>query len=193
MARSKIDWNFWLAMPYVRVWQAAALSLGIDPDKLANDESDAWEDCDPPDLLSLSELTKRIRLLAAARLDPQYFRAGASRGTPADHDIQLIPVGKWLKARSRIPIDENLLAASEAADRPLEISQPTIVTNGELAWINLARDEARRIAEARPKLSQSRMAEKIHEKFTANGTTGRGGKVPSSATIKRTALTGMKF
>lgn len=29
-----IDWQFWNAMPHVKLWQACALAVGLDPDKL---------------------------------------------------------------------------------------------------------------------------------------------------------------
>lgn len=29
-----IDWQFWRAMPHVKLWQACALAVGLDPDKL---------------------------------------------------------------------------------------------------------------------------------------------------------------
>ena len=32
--KASIDWLFWKAMPHVKLWQACALAVGLDPDKL---------------------------------------------------------------------------------------------------------------------------------------------------------------
>lgn len=133
MAVSKIDWNFWFALPRVKVWQAVALSLNIDPDKLKAyqdgppaQNSDVWKD--PVifhDRHTRDEFDKRSRLLGARVSDRAYFAAnnldfGGNRNL---HSVKLVEVAKWLQALGRTPIADGLLAGL-AKPEALKVPDP---------------------------------------------------------------------
>ena len=81
----KPDWEFWLRMPNVKVWQACALSLGIDPDSMKHDRN-SWmlggsggpifESGTFENDAEKTEFYKRLRLLMANLHDRDHFSPG---------------------------------------------------------------------------------------------------------------------
>ncbi len=98
---SSIDWDFWLHMPAVTVWQACALSLEIDPDKM-NKIQDAWMEPSRPlfkdeSFRSAEEkeiFEKRLRLLSKS-IYTEYFRLYKETGYAAYSEIYLKDLAKW--------------------------------------------------------------------------------------------------
>ena len=69
---SDIDWDFWLNMPTVRIWQACALSLNIDPEKMKQHpdgymtpEGFLFKDESFKTNKEKDEFNKRLRLLSS--------------------------------------------------------------------------------------------------------------------------------
>ncbi len=81
------DWEFWLHLPQIELWQAPALSLGIDPDSLEFTR-DGWmagggmndgpfiEEDSFPSIEAHTQYKKRLRLLRAHSSDQAYFQPG---------------------------------------------------------------------------------------------------------------------
>jgi hypothetical protein len=129
MADSKVDWEFWVTLRQVKVWQAVALSLGLDPDTM-NQSRDYWrhppEDRDIPNVRLRDEFGQRLRLLVGDRLDPTRFTAESnSTDTPANHRVLLAEVGAWLAALGRGPVAPAFLSALGAPDVPVDIATAT--------------------------------------------------------------------
>ncbi len=98
---SSIDWDFWLHMPVVTVWQACALSLKIDPDKM-NKIQDEWMEPSRPlfkneSFRSAEEkeiFEKRLRLLSKS-IYTKYFHLYTEPGYAAYSEIYLKDLAKW--------------------------------------------------------------------------------------------------
>jgi hypothetical protein len=122
MTISSIDWDFWRTMPEVKVWQAIALSLGIDPDRM--DQSRDYgrlapADADVANARMRTEFAGRLQLLVAALPDPEHFTKGlVSSDTPANHRVQLKQVAAWLRLTGRLPLAESFLIATGVSQPP---------------------------------------------------------------------------
>jgi hypothetical protein len=129
MADSKVDWDFWVTLREVKVWQAVALSLGLDPDTM-NQSRDFWrhspEDRDIPNVRLRDEFSQRLRLLVSDRLDPKRFTGQSnSTDTPANHRVLLAEVGTWLAGLGRAPVSAAFLnALGMPAGIALPVSSP---------------------------------------------------------------------
>ena len=115
MAAPAVDWEFWLTLPQVKAWQAVALSMGFDPDRM-NQSRDYWkqapDDHDVPNVRARERFGERLRLLIAGRQDSQQFSVqSSSLDTPANHRVVLREVAAWLRALDGAPIDAEFLAA----------------------------------------------------------------------------------
>jgi hypothetical protein len=126
MADSKVDWNFWVTLRQVKVWQAVALSLDLDPDTM-NQSRDFWrhppEDRDIPNVRLREEFGLRMRLLVDERLDRERFSEGSdSSDTPANHRVQLAEVASWLVGLDRVPVSTAFLSALDMPDGRVTIA-----------------------------------------------------------------------
>lgn len=127
MADLPVDWEFWLALPTVKVWEAVALSLGLNPEAM-NQSRDYWkhaaQDHDVPATPLRAEFGLRLRLLVGSLTDPTHFSSERlSADTPANHRVRLQQVGQWLQAIDRRPITEAFL--SKLALSPVELPGPS--------------------------------------------------------------------
>lgn len=108
----KPDWKFWGEMPQVKLWQAVALSLNLDPDGIdadCIDSEDLTLECDsvryklfghdedaPPSNETLANFSKRLRLLVANLSNREFFSAGTlNMGSPALHGVKLNEFAVW--------------------------------------------------------------------------------------------------
>ena len=98
---SSVDWDFWLQLPAVTVWQACALSLNIDPDKM-NKIKDAWMEPSSPLFKDESfrsaeekeKFKKRLRLLSAS-IYTQHFHLYQEYDYAAYTEIYLKEMARW--------------------------------------------------------------------------------------------------
>jgi len=198
---SKIDWHFWLGMRTMKAWQAISLSLGVDPTNIRCDPRSwkAWaeKDFSSNDHGSLNnrikeEFGKRLLLLRGSRSDGSRFKyASLSMEDPAYHGVELNEVTKWLQSIGRVPVADELLKAVKNAPAPVAEDPPS--PPAEMPWIQKARDAAQEFHRAKPKLTKETISNLLHDKLKKDGVVGRGGKVPSPETIRKSALAGMKF
>lgn len=70
-----IDWVFWLQMPNVKLYEAVALSLGIDPDEVRFNR-DAWT-LGGEDLFDKGQDFKKRMRLAKARIEEMRVKSSA--------------------------------------------------------------------------------------------------------------------
>ena len=121
------DWDFWLNMPEVKLWQAAALSMNIDPDSLRH-HPQAWM-AGPGggpiftnDSFSSGEqqimFYKRLRLLVANKSVKNGFSPGTlSMDNPAYHSVRLSEFSNWAQSIGRdIPDELAAIAIMPVAD-----------------------------------------------------------------------------
>ena len=102
------DWDFWLNMPEVKLWQAVALSMNIDPDSLKHSGT-AWMagpgkwSIFTNDSFSSSEqqiiFDKRLRLLVANKSVKNGFSPGTlSMDDPAYHSVRQSEFSPWAQS-----------------------------------------------------------------------------------------------
>jgi hypothetical protein len=78
------------------------------------------------------------------------------------------------------------------------VKAATVITTNTDTWVASARRIGQKIHNQNPKLNMEKVAQKTYDVMVENnvkrepGMTGRGGRVPTAATIKRHALTGIK-
>jgi hypothetical protein len=102
------DWDFWVNMPEVELWQAPALSLGIDPEDLLFSR-DGWmdggsdagpyfeKDSFPSDEIR-KQYRKRLSLLQVHCSNQEYFRPGKlSMSTWYRCTVHLSDFAAWAK------------------------------------------------------------------------------------------------
>jgi hypothetical protein len=136
-------------------------------------------------------------LVAAGRIrlhDPiTYAPTNEIRGALVDKDEVI----------GQIMSGEHVPLLKEAKDPPvLKMEVVTVTQPAPAAQIEAWRTKARIIGESiyknKPALNIEQIAKKVHSEMTARhakkepNMTGRGGKVPSAASIKRHALNGLK-
>jgi hypothetical protein len=101
----KPNWKEWAHTPNVRVWQACALSLNIDPHAMQA-TSTGWmsgpghgpffEDESFPDDDTKAEFELRERVLLANLSNRDHFSAGIlSMSTPGNHGVNLAEFATW--------------------------------------------------------------------------------------------------
>ena len=104
------DWSFWLAMQEVKVWQACALSLNLEPDKMKADFS--WmagpgsrlifTDTSFPTKEIKEEFDRRSRLLLANLSDRNHFSpATLNMSNPGNNGVKLLEAAAWLRSIGR--------------------------------------------------------------------------------------------
>jgi hypothetical protein len=121
VAVSKIDWDFWLAMPKVKAWQAVALSLSVDPDKIrvsphpwmaGPNALPIYTPASFPNDQVRDEYDKRLRLLTASLSDKRFTAGTPNCEITYYNDVYLSEVAIWLKSLGRSPIAEKMLPAT---------------------------------------------------------------------------------
>lgn len=113
-------WKFWRAMPEVKLWQAIALSLNLDPDllnpdyidndSLELDEHGGWNGDASLSVTELSNFSKRLRLLVANISDKKQFSAGTLNiSNRALHGVRLNEFAVWCLQKSFFDCPEPIL------------------------------------------------------------------------------------
>jgi hypothetical protein len=119
VAVSKIDWDFWLAMPKVEAWQSVALSLDLDPDNITR-TSDGYPAVRGLPIEHREDFDKRMRLLAGALASaPRHFTGVIPHNiSPVFNSVRLIEVAAWLRSLGRTPIADGLPIETAGSDEP---------------------------------------------------------------------------
>ena len=80
---SSVDWDLWLNMPTVKLWQACALSLDIDPDKMTHGDKEK------------DYFHKRLRLLTEQVFFTDYLHIASISRENIDSKIYLESFAEW--------------------------------------------------------------------------------------------------
>lgn len=112
---SKPDWKFWPSRPWVKAWEAVALSLNIEPRSLEEDPLSFMADTgggpfflkrDFPNPEVKAEFDKRLRLAIARSPNPEFS---------GFDDVNLAEFSAW-SLSSRWPVPPQIAALAKNAD-----------------------------------------------------------------------------
>jgi hypothetical protein len=129
------DWTFWLAMRKLEIWQASALSMGIDPDSLRPIEH-AWMNGPGSGPLFSDEcfgshaehdtFLKRCRLLDSNRSAPP-FKPCVSREEWHRSEVLLVDFVTWCKSIGLAPLPTDLATFTPpvATSNAMEEQEPS--------------------------------------------------------------------
>lgn len=130
---SKPDWNVWADTPWVKVWEAVALSLDVDPGSLERDPLSFMADTGGgPYFLKQSfpgrpvkdEFDKRLRVLIAHYANPH---------VSGFYKIRLSEYSAWCLA-SRWPVPPEIEALAKKASPPKAVARsPAIEPDDDAA------------------------------------------------------------
>lgn len=123
------DWSEWRLTPWVRVWQAAALSLDIDPHAMKQSPH-SWmvgpghgpiflDESFPSNEIK-EKFDKRLRVLSANFTNPEFFSLGLISGNAAGFcDVKLSEFAAWATSRSvGWEMPKELAALAQKAPHP---------------------------------------------------------------------------
>lgn len=144
------DWDLWLHMPEVRLWQAVALSMNMDPDSLKN-HPQAWmagAGAEPifkensfSSQAQKDMFGKRLRLLVANKTVKNGFSPGTlSMDNPHNHGVRLSEFAAWAPTVRWNDIPPELAAlakkptaAAETKPAPAKAGAGDTATDGD-SW-----------------------------------------------------------
>ena len=204
---SSIDWDLWLNLPTVRIWQACALSLNIDPDKMKQNPDGyitpsgfLFKDESFRTIKEKKEFEKRLRLLSSHAIHTQHIRIAVLYSKTAASEIYLKSFVNWALEIIHWGIPRKLAAISEkeeAGKKDTETDEQAkkrwLIHNPddpkpEQSWYTPARYFARQLVEEDPTLLIKRdvLASKVSSSLKNAGIKKRGGKKPlDPATVKK--------
>jgi hypothetical protein len=136
-----VDWSEWRHAHEVKVWQAVALSLGIEPSK-ARFHRDAWM-AGPGRVIpdEGDEFARRLRMVCRALLH-ELEPASMVMGEPARCGVFVAQFAAWVRDVVRWNAPPELLAlAGTKAVEPIQSASAAPL--GPLRWTNERKTEAR--------------------------------------------------
>lgn len=148
------------------------------------------------------ELGKAIRSGLVTPLDPRAHTPRQLSSIAGDdfrqHENAVITKADYKRFAASLQIEVVIEPTSQAIEvTDAAVALPITSPSGN-DWKVPARQIGKEIHKKKQTLNMEKIAQKTHEEMTdkknkgESGMTGRGGKVPSAATIKRHALTGIK-
>jgi hypothetical protein len=110
------DWSEWLSLPRVKVWQACALSLDIEPNAM-NASAHGWmapegvpffdeENFPSPEVMK--EFEKRARVLLANMANDSFSAPVLNMASPQLHQLRLDEFVRWAVTKAKWEIPEPL-------------------------------------------------------------------------------------
>ncbi|WP_129112207.1 hypothetical protein [Burkholderia pseudomallei] len=211
-------WSKWRLMPEVRVWEAVALSLDIEPDQVETD-SNAWMGAEHPFaegqefndrlIVTLANLSNRDRFPTACAIN---------MGKPYLHGIRLSEFARFAieAAQWEMPNELRVLSGNSVASPsvavPNAVHAPTSAgiievvteasnaaataslrmgTNNKEAMDAYINTRARAMYAGNPRLTKGNIAKAIAEEFKNAGYSGERGDYLSAATIEKAIPAGL--
>lgn len=114
LANPKPDWHRWKNTKRLRLWQAVALSLNIDPDSLA--VAGSPDTMLPMGINAPAEFLDRLETAKVALVSRQIKRLGDSHGKPKAYDVDLASFCAWAASFDMpLPLDFPKFAVEETA------------------------------------------------------------------------------
>ena len=147
----KPNWKEWKFTPEVRVWEACALSLDIDPHSIVLSRH-GWmagpgygpffEDESFPDGATKDEFALRVRVLLANLRNRAYFSPRAQDAvTPGNSLVSLAEFSKWAVSVVQWgALPHELVALVQRPDLPVDVPAPTPIPAPELADVKAVSD-----------------------------------------------------
>ena len=206
------DWEFWLNMPSVKVWQACALSLNIDPDSMRHSphgwmagpgSGPIFEPGSFPNNEAAEAFGKRLRLLSASITNPAYFRLRSLiMGDASRCEIYLSEFATW--ATSVVRWKDMPAELGESAQTKKSTDDPAVcnqvndktddIGNDNKEWMNAARKIAGEYIERHKKQklfpSQDDVCTHLEQELRTKKIYGPQKRPLSKATILREAIQG---
>lgn len=208
------DWTFWRNMPEVALWQACALSLNINPDSLRNDPyacvagaggSRIFLAESFPDDATKFTFGQRLRILRANLPNKDLFTSCAGNiGLPDDNSkVRIFEFASWAVGIGWTGMPSELVELAKqggTSSSGVTLSKNAARDNKPSIndWRSNARNFGQKYSKSHRSLNLEKIADKVHAEMVSRhksgepGMTGRSDKVPSAASIKRHALTGIK-
>ena len=125
------DWEEWRFIPDVQLWQAVALSLNVEPDKLGLRHPDGYQP-GVPMFNESSEFDKRLRVLRANFDDRGKFPTKPTHVEPEwCSDIRLDEFAAWVLNVTKWPIPDELaaLAKQSISNQSESLAQPASIVS----------------------------------------------------------------
>jgi hypothetical protein len=201
---SNVDWDHWLNMPTVKVWQACALSMDFDPHKCLLEgsrlESWEWE-------VDQSKFRKRVTILVSHIFDTDNFPNAVRDSLNANSVIHLNDFVDWtLKVKWDVPKElETIVATKEKVeDKLYREDKPNVEPwrghregdpKPKHDWYTPARYFARELVRDDSNLLTKKkyLYQKISDSLADVGIYKRGGKKAFDSQTIRKALANIKY
>ena len=119
-----VNWDHWLKMPTIKLWQAVALSMYVAPEnfRAINNQFDAWleEEVEKPDV-QRDIFRSRLELLKAHVFDTDNLNVASINANNSNSRVYLNDFVDWtLKVKWDIPKElETLVATKEKVEDKL--------------------------------------------------------------------------
>jgi hypothetical protein len=205
-----VNWSHWCALSEVSVWEAALLSLGIDPSNMVHDHylehADFQSELAGPFFMPESFASPtdkdfyklRVRLIHNAMNTDGTIEI-RHRGCPNKSfwKISLPHFARWA-CSACVDLSPELHALASEAVVVEPPSQPTQIvadrTTGEQKWMVSASAIALTLRGSHPKATKTSLSVLIHKEMRQRdskgerGMTARSGQIPTAATIYRGVL-----
>ncbi|MBL79703.1 MAG: hypothetical protein CMH70_06700 [Nitrosomonadaceae bacterium] len=124
--KNNIDWDFWLLMPHVKIWQAVALSIDIDPKKMTGRMTSKGPQFYSKSFRTIKEqndFDRRCELLIARVLNTNDIRIVFISNVSIDSEIYLNSFVDWvLSVEWNIPQELRIIATAKEKISILEKS-----------------------------------------------------------------------
>lgn len=158
-AAALIDWDFWCAMPSVKTWEACALSISIDPDKLQHEPNARLAGPGKGPLFLLTsfptkaaeeKFSKRLRLLTANRSDSSKFSHGTPDEVRLDEFVAWAKSVNWLLPSRLAVIELRVIAPAGSSASQIKSTEDEAIAQQGLP---AAPQEKQRLSEIRAELA----------------------------------------